>query len=153
MGSKPRNLSKNRAPKTRAPVKSHVIVLGSKRPRDPDAIRTGPVDPNERFDVTLVLNGPKLPGPDEQVKLEPQELLKDFGTTPADADAVAKSLRKYGLKVNSVSLQTRSMKVSGTAKAMQAAFQADLSMMRSAKQGEYRGRQGTYSVPAELRHR
>jgi kumamolisin len=43
------------------------------------------------------------------------------------------------------------MKVSGTAKAMEAAFKADLSMMRSAQQGEFRGREGTYSIPGELK--
>ena len=151
MAARPRRLSKITSAKPRAAVKSHVIVPGSKRPPDPDAIRTGPVDPKERFDVTLILNGPKLPSADEEERLAPQDLLANYGASQTDADTVTKSLRRYGLKVDSVSLLTRSMKVSGTAKAMETAFKADLSMMRSAKQGAFRGREGTYAVPAELK--
>jgi kumamolisin len=145
MSSKPRKSAHVRGTKT------HVVVPGSKRPVDKDAVRVGPIDPNDVFDVTIILNGPKLPGPDEGAKLDPNDLLKKYGATQADADAVAASLRRYGLKVDSVSLETRSMKVSGPAKAMHSAFNADLSLMRSPDQGEYRGRHGTYSVPAPLK--
>jgi len=134
-------------------TKTHVIVRGSKRAKDPHAKRIGMVDPKETFDVTIDLYSPKLPGPDDQLDqtATPAQLLKDYGASQQDADKVAKSLKKFGLKVDSVSLETHSMKVSGTAAAMQAAFKAGLSMMRSPDQGEYRGRTGTYSIPAELK--
>jgi kumamolisin len=67
-------------------------------------------------------------------------LAEKFGASKKDADKVAKSLKKFGLKVDSVSLATRSMSVSGTAAAMEAAFKPDLAMMRAPDQGEYRGR-------------
>jgi kumamolisin len=134
-------------------TKTHVALPGSKRAKDPDATRVGNVDPKEKFAVTIGLSGPKLPGPDEYVgqTLTPAELAEKFGASKQDADKVAKSLKKYGLKVDSISLATRSMSVSGTAADMEAAFKPGLVMVRSPDQGEYRGRQGTLQIPAELK--
>src|SRR5580700_7824040 len=133
--------------------KAHVLLPGSKRGKDPDATRVGEVDPNENVVVTIGLAGPKLPSADEYVgqTLTPAELAQKFGAKQADADKVAKSLAKFGLKVEDVSLETRSMTVSGTAKAMEAAFKPGLAIMRSARDGEYRGRQGAIQIPAELK--
>jgi kumamolisin len=123
-------------------TKTHVTLPGSKRPKDPLSKRIGPVDPKETIDVTLGLAGPKLPSPAEYVgqTLSPKELADQFGTKKADADKVAKILKKYGLKVDKVRLATQSMVVSGTAAALEAAFRPHLSMMESPTQGEYRGR-------------
>ena len=136
--------------KTKQP--SHVILRGSKRGKDPAATKVGDVDPNEKITVTLNLTGPKLPGADEYVgkTLTPEELATQFGASKADADKVTKSLSKYGLKVTDVSLETRSMTVTGTAKAMQAAFKPNLEIMHSLRDGQYRGRTGTLQIPADL---
>ena len=133
--------------------KAHVPLPGSKRGKNADAVRVGDVDPRERIVVTVGIAGPKLPGPDEYVgqTLTPQELAAQFGASQADADKVAKSLRKFGLKVDEVSLATRSLRVSGTAAAMEAAFKPGMEILRSARQGEYRGRTGALQIPAELK--
>lgn len=133
--------------------KAHVLLPGSKRGKDPDATRVGDVDPKEKIVVTVGLAGPKLPSADEYVgqTLTPAELAEKFGAKQEDADKVAKSLAKFGLKVEEVSLETRSMTVSGTAKQMEAAFKPGLAIMRSARDGEYRGRQGALQIPAELK--
>lgn len=133
--------------------KTHVVLAGSKRGKDAFAIRLRDVDPKEKIVVTIGLAGPKLPGADEYVgqTLTPAELAEKFAAKKTDADKVAKSLKKFGLKVEDVSLETRSMRVSGTAAAMEAAFKAGMSIMRSARQGEYRGRQGTLMIPTELK--
>jgi len=47
--------------------KSHVVLPGSKRGKDPTAKRIGEIDPNQPIDVTVTLAGPKLPGADEYV--------------------------------------------------------------------------------------
>src|SRR5258708_13332295 len=84
--------------------------------------------------------------------LRPDQLSGQYGANKADADKVANVLKKFGLKVESVSLATRSMRVVGTAKAVEAAFKPDMAIVRSARQmGEYRGRQGTLQIPQELR--
>jgi kumamolisin len=133
--------------------KTHVVLPGSKRGRDTAATRIGKVDPQERVVVTIGLAGPKLPGTDEYIgqTLSPKELAEKFGAKQADADKVAKSLLKFGLKVEDVSLETRSMRVSGPAKAMEAAFKPCMAIMRSARDGENRGRQGAIQIPAELK--
>ena len=135
------------------PSKAHVLLPGSKRGKDREGTRVGDVDPKEKIVVTIGLAGPKLPSADEYVgqTLTPAELAEKFGAKQADADKVAKSLAKFGLKVVEVSLETRSMTVSGTAKAMEAAFRPNMQMMHSARDGEYRGRQGALQIPAESR--
>src|SRR5258708_11639515 len=125
------------------PTKMHVGLAGSKRAKGPDATRVGDVDPKEKFAVTVGLTGPKLPGPGEYVgeTLTPQEFAEKFGARQDDADKVTKSLKKFGLKVDSVSLATRSMSVSGTAAAMEAAFKPGFAIILAHAQSEYLGRQ------------
>jgi len=135
------------------PTKTHFVLPGSNRPKDPNAVKVGKVDPKERIDVTLDLAGPALPKPDEYVgqTLTPEKFAEKFGATKATANTVAKSLKKYGLKVEETLLGSRSMRMSGTIAAMEAAFKPGLVMMRSAKQGEYRGRVGSLQLPIELK--
>jgi kumamolisin len=122
----------------------HVVLPGSKRGKDGNAIKVGEVDPKEQIEVTIGLAGPKLPSADEYVgqTMTPEEFSEKFAADKADADRVARSLKKFGLKVEAVSLEARSMRVSGTAAQMEAAFKPNMVVMRSAKQREYRGRTG-----------
>ncbi len=134
-------------------AKTHVVLTGSKRGLEAGTIRVRDVDPNEKIVVTIALAGPDLPGPDEYVgqRMTPAELAEKFGAKKADADKVAKAVKKFGLKVDSVSLATRSMCASGTAAQMEAAFKPGMAILRSAKHGEFRGRKGTLHIPAELK--
>jgi kumamolisin len=136
----------------KAVTKTHVILRGSKRGKDPDSVQIGKIDPSEQITVTIGLNGPSLPGADESVgqTLSPDDFARKYGASKEDADKVATSLKKFGLKVDAVSLPARTMKVSGTAKAMEAAFRPGMVLMRSARDGDYRGRTGTLQIPAEL---
>jgi kumamolisin len=131
---------------------THVILPGSKRGKDVDSVPVGKIAPNEQVVVTIGLTGPKLPTTNEYVgqTLTSQELAEKFGASKGDADKVAKSLKKYGLKVLNVSLATRSMTVSGTAKDIEAAFKPGMVMMRSARDGDFRGRKGALQIPREL---
>ena len=133
--------------------KSHVVLPGSKRAKDPTAQKIGEIDPNQPMEVTVTLAGPKLPGADEYVgqRLTKQELAQKFSAKKEDAEKVEKALKKFGLKVEDVSLETRSMRVSGTAKTMEAAFKPGLALMHSVTQGDYRGREGAIQIPKELK--
>ncbi len=133
--------------------KKHVPLPGSNRPKNKLAVKVGPVDPKRRIEVTITLKGPKLPDADfvPAGPLTPAEMAAQYGAKQEDADRVARSLETFGLKVEEVSLPTRSMRVSGTAKAFEAAFKPALSNYRSPEQGEYIGRAGKLMVPAELR--
>ena len=132
---------------------SHVVLKGSRRVKDRHAIRIGNVDPTQKIDLTIVLTGPKLPEADEFVgqTLTRAKLTEKFGADQADVDKVAKSLKKFGLTVTDVALETRSMRVSGTARQIEAAFRPKMAMMHSARDGDYRGRRGTIQIPAEIK--
>src|SRR3974390_3188395 len=119
--------------------KTHIVLPGSKRAPSVDAKRVGDVDPKQNIVVTIGLTGPKLPAADESVgqTLTTAEFAEKYGASQADADKVAKALKKFGLKVKDVSLATRSIRVSGTAAAMEAAFKPGLAILRSARDGEY----------------
>src|SRR6266498_1202359 len=133
--------------------KSHVVLPGSTRPKDITASRIGDVDPKEQIELTIGLAGPKLPDADEYVghTLTPAELAENYSAKKEDADKVAKSLRRHGLSVVYVSLEARSMRVRGTAKAIESTFKPGLAMMRSARQRDYRGREGSIMIPKEIK--
>jgi len=131
----------------------HVVLPGSKRSRAKGTVRIGSVDPKETITLTISLCGPKLPGPDDYIgrTLSPSEFEQRFSATRADAEKVSKVLRRFGLKIDSVSLTTRSMRVSGTAAAIERAFQPRMEMRETAQHRVYRGRQGYIMIPAELK--
>jgi kumamolisin len=128
----------------------HVLLPGSKRAKHPLAQRVGPVDPKERLEVTINLGempaAPEVPGK----TLSLQELKAQYGAKKEDADKVAASLARFGLKVEGVSLLTRSMRVSGTAAQIEAAFQPKMAMYRIPGQIDRRLREGGLMIPADL---
>jgi kumamolisin len=73
-----------------------------------------------------------------------------YGADKRDANRIAKVLQNYGLKIEETSLLTRSMRVSGSAADIERAFKPSLGIYRDAEQGEFRGREGTLQIPAQL---
>ncbi len=134
------------------PYKHHVEVDGSKRGELGKGIkRVRDADPTKTLELTLSLRGPELPSADELADgpLTPAEFKKKYCASPRDADKVARVLKSYGFKVESTSLETRSMRVSGTIAAAEAAFQARLGIYKGA-QGEFRDREHHYKLPPGL---
>ena len=131
---------------------AHVVLPESNRPATRNAERLHDVDPNDRIEVTINLRGPKLPEANgaAQAPISRQDLESQYGAEPADAETVTRVLQQYGLTVENVSLGSRSMRVSGTAAQMEAAFQPKLGIYHSATQGDFRGREGTLMIPADL---
>jgi kumamolisin len=130
-----------------------VSLPGSRRAAKSGAKRIGDVDPRSSIEVTLDLRGPALPDASNLPRsaLSYNELTKEFGASATDAQKVAKVLKGYGLKIKEISLGTRSMRVSGTATAMEKAFKPNLGIYMSRQQGEFRGREGGLAVPQELK--
>ena len=83
--------------------------------------------------------------------LTPAQFRKKYCASPRDAQKVAKVLKGFGLKIESTTLETRSMRVSGTVAAVEAAFLARLGIYESKRQGRYRDREDDYKVPSGLR--
>ncbi len=128
-----------------------VPLGGSERPRKHEAERVGDVDPASEVEVTLTLRGKELPKLDvDAAPMSRTELEQDYGAGSADVALVTSTLERFGLKVDQVSTVGRSMRVSGTAAQIEAAFHAGLGVYRSAKEGEFRGREAALQIPAEL---
>lgn len=129
----------------------HVSVPGSRRTAKGDAKRVRDLGPRSRVEVTVDLRHPELPEPRAgQSALSLDELASRYGAARHDADEVAKILRQYGLTTTEVSLATHSMRVAGTAAAMERAFRPHLGIYESASEGVFRGREDDYAVPASL---
>lgn len=131
---------------------SHVELPDSRRPRKPGAHKLRDVDPNTHIELTLNLRGPALPQASAvgEKTLAPADFEKRFGASPEDVQVVEQALRPYGLTVEDVNLAGRSVRVSGTAAAVESAFKPNLAVYHSPDQGNFRGREGTIQIPAEL---
>ncbi len=138
---------------------SFVPLPGSERSALPGAEVTGPVDPSQRIEVTLVTrHRSAVP---EALILGPETLTQEqfaqrHGTDPADVDLIRTVLGRYGLEVTEADAGARRVKVAGPVSAMTEAFGAELSMARSphpvpgAPPAEHRYRRGSLHLPAEL---
>lgn len=131
---------------------THVELPGSHRPAKAGSTRLRNADPQSHMEVTLNLRAPELPDANQVAaqRMSAQDFAKKFGASQADVDKVTQTLAKYGLKVEDVSLPSHTMRVSGTVRDVEAAFQASLGIYHSADQGDFRGREGSIQVPAEL---
>jgi kumamolisin len=131
----------------------HTHVHGSKRSKPgKGAKRIGDADPTKPLELTLTLRGPALPSADDLADrpLTPTQFRKQYCASPRDAARVAKVLKTFGFKVESISLETRSIQVSGTVAAAEAAFHARLGIYESAHQGQFRDREEDYKLPPGL---
>jgi kumamolisin len=131
---------------------SHEKLEGSSRLRPTGARRVRNVDPSSHLEVTIGLKAPRLPAtyllPNKA--LSPKEFARRYGASPRDIRKVKNVLEAFGLCVEGIGPTGRSLRVSGTARAMESAFKAGLGIYRSSAQGEFRGRAGHLQVPAHI---
>jgi len=131
---------------------SHAELPGSRRLLQVGARRLRDADPQAHMEVTITLKGRKQPGPDDVLgpTMTPKEMADQFGASPEDLQKVESVLRSYGLTVQDVLPNGRSLRVSGTVAAMEAAFNLSLGIYQHPEIGEYRGREGSVMIPSEL---
>jgi kumamolisin len=129
-----------------------VTVPGSKRPVPEGARLFGELDPRTKVEITVTLRGPKLPRAEELMgrTLAPAKFRARYSASRSDVDKVSQVLRKHGLRIDGISRETRSMRVSGTVAEMEKLFQPGLAVYTSAEQGKFRDRQRNYKVPSSL---
>jgi kumamolisin len=139
--------------------RSLVPLAGSHREPLPGAIPAGPVDPQERIELTVVLRrAASLPrGTDgAPARISRAELRDRFGSDPADHELVASVLTSHepAIRVTSRDPASRRLTVAGPAGALARAFGTELSMAASpGPRGEavtHRYRSGSLQIPAEL---
>ena len=130
----------------------HVELKGSNRKPPQNSVRRRDVDPGKRIDVTITLKGPELPSPAKMPKraLSRREVDRKFGVRPSIIRKVERVLQSFDLRIDEVMQGGRSLRVSGSARAMVAAFQPKLGMYHLRGEGEIRGRAGPLMVPRAL---
>ncbi|MGA2016137.1 MAG: S53 family peptidase [Opitutaceae bacterium] len=139
--------------------RSYNPIAGSQRALRDGSRLIGPSNPEERVEITVRVRSraSKIPSADKigaQMPLKRHYMTREafakaHGAAPADLAKVKGFAAKSGLKVEAVSPAERHVKLSGTVKALSAAF--DVKLMEYAHpDGNYRGRIGSIHLPAGL---
>jgi kumamolisin len=138
--------------------KGHIVLPKSER-STPPGTRVGPVDPNERVEVTVRLRsrsgkgvsfetmGAKLPRDRQYLTREKFKNL--HGADPGDVDKIRDFARQNNLTVGAIDLVRRSVTLAGTASAFSNALGVDLARYKHGDRS-FRGRTGSIYLPAEL---
>jgi kumamolisin len=131
---------------------THVELAGSRRPLPHNAVKVRDIDPHAVVNVTITLKGPDLPadGQMPEKALSREEIAQKWGVPADKVQKVEQVIRSFGLKVVEVTQGGRSMRVSGPASAIMAAFQPDLAIYQVPGQGQIRARHGVLMVPSEI---
>jgi kumamolisin len=79
-----------------------------------------------------------------------EELERSYASSGEDMDAVAAALRGYGLEELARTPSARSMRMTGSAAQMDAAFGANLGVYRRTNGTQFRGREGDLRIPKDL---
>jgi len=132
-------------------TEGRVELPGSYRPLASGAQRIGTPSPDAEVEVTVTLRGPQLPTADDitAAPIDAGTYAARYGASAADAATVTEELGKFGLQVYDVSLATRSVHARGTVQQMNTAFGVTLGTYQG-DQGQFRGREGSITVPAAL---
>jgi kumamolisin len=151
--AKKKSAKKKFVKKKFAASKAHVAIPGSSRPPTKGSTRLRDADPQSHVEVTIALRGPQLPDANHLPThaLTSEDFQAKYSASQSDADKVSEVLQHFGLKIEDVSLATRSIRVGGSVAMMEAAFHPGLGIYVNADQGEFRDRESDYRVPAELK--
>jgi len=113
----------------------------------------GPVDPDERVEVSVILKPPR-PLAELEARLDRpmsrEEFAAAYGADPASLAAVATFAHKHRLRVVESSAPRRTVRLAGPAADMSAAFGVNLLRYRAADGNEYRAPDGQVRLPPEL---
>lgn len=138
-----------------------VRLVGSERRPLRGAARVADADPAELIAVTIRVrrraNGPPLPSLEELGKIplnrrrfpSREEFARRHGAAPEDFAAVTAFAEAHGLKVAEQSAGQRTMSVTGSVRAMEAAFGVKLHRYRTSTE-TYRGHEGFVHIPQTL---
>jgi kumamolisin len=117
----------------------------------PDAL--GPVNPDERVEVSLMLRS-RRPVSDLEARLDRpmtrEEFAASYGADPNDISRVEAFAQAHKLEVVEASQPRRTVRLAGRAADMSAAFAVSLQRMRLDDGTEYQSTDREVQVPSEL---
>jgi kumamolisin len=137
---------------------SLIALAGSTRSELDYATEVGPIDGSTRIELTVFLRRrAELPqelieGPETITR---QELAEQYGAHPDDLDRLRELLTGDDIQIVDSDLGARRVRVSGTIRALTAAFDTSVALIRSpdpvtGESVEHRYRSGHLGIPAEL---
>lgn len=142
--------------------KNRIALKGSERAPLPGAHISGPIDPNERIRVTVIVrrrsSSKNLSSlakeigtqkPNERKHLSRNEFATVHGADPADLEKIEDFAHEHGLDVVEVEAAQRRVVLAGTVAALSTAFGVYLARYEYSK-GTYRGRTGSIHVPEDI---
>jgi kumamolisin len=113
----------------------------------------GPVDPDERVEVSVILK-PRRPLAELEARLDRpmsrEEFASSYGADPDDLARVEAFARSYGLEVVESSQPRRTVRLAGRAADVGAAFGVRLHRYRLEDGTEYRAPDGSVRLPSDL---
>lgn len=140
------------------PPQGFTRLAGSERQPPPGAQQVGPVDPNERIEISVYLRDPSASDPagdpgthaqDPGQRLTRAEYLARHSASPADLAKVEAFARNHNLTVVETDPASRKVVLAGTVAALTGAFAT--SLHRYEYQGDtFRGRTGHLHIPNDL---
>ncbi|HWE38520.1 MAG TPA: protease pro-enzyme activation domain-containing protein, partial [Isosphaeraceae bacterium] len=131
-----------------------VGLPGSEKAPAPGASVGEPTPADETFQVSIRVRRrtPLPPGPPKPGRhMSHAEYAAKHGADPADVKVVEGFAKHFGLTVASVLPAERTVILEGTTAAFSKAFRVELRTHRLRDETWYRGRQGTISIPDELK--
>ncbi|TKI07870.1 S53 family peptidase [Martelella alba] len=139
-------------------------LAGSERTALAGSHCAGPLEDNERFDISLIIRRPDaaefkrhlvglcrdhVNAPSNSAYLSREEYARRFSASPEDREKVRGFARRYQLQMIKDDPVTRTVVLSGTARQFNDAFGIRLQRYTHAA-GNFRGRTGAIHLPAEL---
>jgi kumamolisin len=135
-------------------------LQGTERAMPAGAQDVGPADPDERIEVSVLVRHSRAEdlharaaalraGAPSHPTLTREAFAATFGADPADVSAVSAFAQAHGLSVEAVETARRTIMLGGTVAQFEAAFGTTLRRF-SGPAGDFRGREGSLSIPDEL---
>lgn len=113
----------------------------------------GPVDPNERVEVSLMVR-PRRPLSELEARLDKpmtrEEFAASYGADPNDLASVERFAREHGLEVLESSQPRRTVRLGGRAADVARAFGVALQRRRLPDGTEFRAPDGPVQLPSDL---
>jgi len=129
----------------------HVPLPGSEKSPVPGAREIGPVPPEERFEITLVLKPKQVKAQTSGIKLSREEFASRHGSSAEDVERVKEFAKQNSLQVEQSDTARRTVILSGTAARFRDTFQVELKRYQHpSTRARFRGRSGQIFVPESL---
>jgi kumamolisin len=136
-------------------MSEQAVIPGSAKRAMAGSKVLGPVDPDERVEVTLVLRrreAPKVAFTPNATRphLTREAYAEQFGASPQEITRIETFARANHLQIDDVRMESRSVSVAGRAEDISRVLRVELHVYQNADGTRFRGRTGPITIPIEV---